>query len=202
LDHRFRPDEPPEPRELVTFWSEATNGALDAGFTGLRAVIDTTPWAQLRHEERSVFLHGEQLLNRYRRDHPCTVICACDASALPVEALAETASVHPQTDGVAPTFKLYSTGPSTLAAQGEIDSFTVPVLGRVLDFVPPVEAGAELVIDAAELTFIDHRCLVTLDLHAQRTGLHGVVLQRASRTTAKVAELLELGRVRVVEATR
>lgn len=201
LDERFRRDQPPGPPELVGFWAEATEAALDAGFSGLRVVEDTTPWAKLAHDQRAVFLHGEQLINRYRRDHPFTLICACDSSVLTVGALAETASVHPQTDGVAPAFKLYSTGPTSLAAQGDIDAFTEPALSRVLDFVPPVEPGAELLIDAVELTFIDHRSLLILDEHARRSGLAGLVLDQASSSTAKVVDLLGLQRVRV-EAVR
>src|SRR5215210_4875582 len=35
LDEHFRRDEPPEPDRLVGFWSDATQAALDAGFSAL-----------------------------------------------------------------------------------------------------------------------------------------------------------------------
>jgi anti-anti-sigma regulatory factor len=195
LTERFRPDEPPDPAGLVAYWADATEQALDAGFSGLRVVADTTPWAGLRPDERAVFLRGEQLVNRYRQTNPFTLICACDTSVLPGDALAETASIHPQVEGVSSPFCLYATGPADFALQGEIEALTVPLLERVLESMPHHGTDERLVIDASDLRFIEHRSLLSLERHAERAGFSEVVLRNGPRVAARVAGLLDLRRV-------
>jgi hypothetical protein len=197
LAERFRPHEPPDPTGLVSYWSDATEEALAAGFSGLRVVADTTPWAGLRHDERAVFLQGEQLVNRYRHDKPFTLICACDASVLPVDALAETASIHPLTEGVSTPFSMYATDIADFAIQGEVDAFAVPLLSRLLDSAPRRDAEDPLVIDAAGLRFIEHRSLLALERHAERSGLSEVVVRNPPRVARRIAGLLDLRRVRL-----
>jgi hypothetical protein len=196
FDRHFRPDEPPDPASLLAFWSDATDGALEAGFPGLRAVAQTTPWAQLRHDHRAVFLQGEQLINRYRLVRPFALLCACDGSVLEAEALVETASIHPRTEGVATPFHLYATALNELEALGEMDALSVPLLERVLDSVPPVDPERELVIDATGLGFIDHHSLLALERHAERHGWRAVMLRNASDTARRLVDLLELRRLR------
>ena len=197
FDQHFRRDEPPDPRALLAFWSDATDAAVDAGFPGLRVVADTTPWACLDHEKRVLFLQGEQLLNRYRHDHPFTLICACDASLLAGEALAETASIHPLTEGVSSPFRLHATVGADSALDGEIDAFAVPLLERVLGSVRDGDTSRKVVIDATGLGFVDHHGLLALERHADRFGLTGVVLRHASSTVGHLVELLGLRCVRV-----
>jgi hypothetical protein len=197
LAERFRPDEPPDPAALVAYWADATEAALAAGYSGFRVVADTTPWAGLRHDHRAVFLQGEQLLNRYRHRKPFTLICACDASALPADALAETASIHPLTEGVSTPFCLYAADAADFALQGEIDALGVPLLERVLDSMPASDAGDRLVIDASGLHFIEHRSLLTLERHAERCGLSALVLRGAPRVAGRMTGLLDLRRVQL-----
>jgi len=196
LAERFRPDVPPDPAALMGYWADATEEALSAGFAGLRVVADTTPWAGLRPEQRAVFLHGEQLVNRYRHRKPFTLICACDATAVPAEALEETASIHPLREGVSTPFCLYATD-TDVAVQGELDALAVSRLERVLDSLPPDDAGDQLVIDASGLRFVEHRSFYALERHAERRGLSAVVLRRAPRVAERIAGLLDLRRVRL-----
>jgi hypothetical protein len=197
LEEYFRRDEPPEPGRLVEFWSAATDAALQAGFAGVRVVADTTPWADLDPARRTVFLRGEQLVDRYRLEQPFTLLCACDASTLAGDALAETACIHPFAEGVLTPFHLHAGEAADLALHGEIDGFAVPLLERVLDSVPLVDPAGGLVIDAAGLVFIEHRSLLALERHAERLGLAAVVLRTTCRTAGELAELLDLRRVRV-----
>jgi len=197
FDEQFRRDEAPEPAQLVSFWSEATDAALAGGFTALRAVADTTPWAGLQHEQRTRFLRGEHLVDRYRLDHPFTLLCAVDTSTLTGDALAETACVHPHAEGVSTAFHLHATEDADFALHGEIDAFDVPLLERVLDAAPHVEGNGEVVVDAAGLDFIEHRSLFALEGHAERNGLRAMVLRNASGTVVRLSELLHLRRVRV-----
>ena len=198
---RFRRGEAPEPAKLLSFWSDATDAALAAGFTALRAVADTTPWAGLGHEQRARFLRGEQLVDRYRLDHPLTLLCAVDTSTLTGDALAETACVHPFAEGVFTPFHLHATEDADFALHGEIDAYDVALLERVLDSVPPGEGDGEVVVDAAGLDFIGHRSLFALERHAERSGRRAVVLRNASGAVVRLSELLDLRRLRV-ETTR
>jgi hypothetical protein len=199
LDEHFRRDEPPDPLTLVEFWAKATDAALDAGFTALRAVADTTPWAALNPAQRTVFLRGEQLVDRYRLDHPFALICACDASTLAGDALAETACIHPFAEGVSTPFHLHATEDADFALHGEIDAFALPLLQRALSSLPDVDGQSELVLNADGLAFIDHCSLIALNQHAERSGVEAVVLRKASRTSAKLVTLLDLRRIRVEE---
>jgi anti-anti-sigma regulatory factor len=196
LAERFRHDEPPDPAALVAYWAEATEEALGAGFSGLRVVADTTPWAGLDHDERAVFLQGEQLLNRYRHNKPFTLVCACHAPALPAEALEETAGIHPLAEGVSTPFCLYATDAPDFALEGEVDAYGVPLLERLLESMPPGGGADQLVIDASGLRFIEHRSLLTLERHAERCGLSGVVLRNAPQVVGRITGLLDLRRVR------
>jgi len=199
LDEHFRRDEPPDPLTLVAFWAKATDAALDAGFSALRAVADTTPWAELDPAQRTVFLRGEHLVDRYRLDHPFTLICACDASTVDGDALAETACIHPFAQGVSTPFHLHAIEDADFALHGEIDAFALPLLQRTLSSVPHLDGQRELVFDADDLAFIDHSSLIALNQHAERSGAAAVVLRDASRTSAKLVTLLDLRRIRVEE---
>ena len=200
LDQHFRADEVPDPVALRAFWAHATDAALDAGFSALRVVADTTPWVGAGRE-RAVFLRGEHLVDRYGLDHPFALLCACDASALTDDALAEIACVHPSARGLSPPFHLHACPGADLALGGEVDAFCVPLMERVLAAVAEGEAGRDVVIDAARLGFLDHQGLLALDAHGERAGLRAVVLRHAPPMARIVVELLNLRHVRV-EAAR
>lgn len=196
LDDHFRRDEVPDPTTLVAFWSDATTAALDAGFSALRVVTDTTPWVE-QERQRSDFLHTEQHVDRYRLEHPFTQLCVGNMQVLEEQALAETGCIHPSTTGLALPFHLHATTDADFALDGEIDADAVPLLERVLSTAPGGVAGRELVIDATDLRFIDHHGLLALERHARRSGIPAIVLRNAAPVAAKVAELLDLSRLRV-----
>jgi anti-anti-sigma regulatory factor len=196
LDEHFRPDAPPEPNMLVRFWSDATAAALDAGFSGLRVVADTTPWSDLPREQRTVFLQGEQLINRYRLDHPFTLICSGDASVLQPDALADTALIHPAVQGVSLPFRLYATDDADFVLSGEMDALGVDLFEHALNTLPHLVEANGLMVDAADLDFIDHTNLLTLERHAERHELATVVLRNPPHMARRLVDLLDLRRVR------
>ena len=134
LDQHFRRDEAPDPVALVAFWSDATDAALDAGFSGLRAVD--------RHDAV-----GEA--------RPSTARCSCGAnssstatgSTIPSPCSApwtprsstttpwlRSACIHPvDARGVTSPFHLHATEDADFALHGEIDAFAAPLLERVAD---------------------------------------------------------------------
>lgn len=199
LDRHFPKDRPPDPVRLVDFWSAATSRALEQGFRGFRVLADTTPWANLAPDGRAVFRQGEQLVNRYRLEHPLTLIYACDASVSDADALVDTACIHTEVRGVDLPFRLHAGRGGELTMSGELDAFSVPLLERALRSAPLLRRGDRLVVDLAGVEFIDHTSLRTLDRHAARSGLEEVVLRGAYPTVARVLGLLDLVHVRIEE---
>jgi anti-anti-sigma regulatory factor len=196
LDDHFRRDQAPPPASLVTFWSDATEAALLAGFTALRVVTDTTPWAE-GSKQRPVFLRGEHLVDRYRLDHPFNQLCAGDSTILDDDALAETVCIHPSSEGFSSPFHLRAAIDADFALDGEIDALTAGLLERVVGWVREGEASPQLIIDARGLAFVEHRSLLALERYAERTGVAAVLVRDASRTAQRLVGLLGLRRVRV-----
>jgi len=196
LDERFRRDEVPDPSTMVSFWAEATDAALGAGFTALRVVTDTTPWAETR-PRRDAFLCTERFVDRYRLDHPFAQLCVGRRERLSQEAVAEVACIHASADAGEVPFHLHATLDADLALDGEVDAFDAPLLERVVDCVRRVDAGRDVVIDAAGLTFISHQSLIALERHAERANTTTLTLRGASPSALRLAELLDLERVRV-----
>jgi anti-anti-sigma regulatory factor len=199
LDDHFR-REAPDPIKLVTFWSDATDAALLAGFTALRVVTDTTPWAAAGRQ-RPAFLRGEHLVDRYRLDNPFSQLCAGNTSILDEDALAEVACIHPSTVGVVTPFHLRAIVGADFALDGEIDAFAAPLLERVVSAVRDGEASPQLIIDASGLAFVEHRSLLALERHAEQARLSAVVVRKGSPAVQRLVDLLDLRRIRV-EAAR
>jgi anti-anti-sigma regulatory factor len=197
LERHFSPSRPPEPAELITYWSDATRQALDAGYNGLRVVADTTPWAGLDAPERIRFLRGEQLVNRSRATQPFTLICACDRSMMSDEALEDTAGIHPSTQGVDSPLGVFVASPSGVRIRGEADAVDVAQLTRLLATIPLADASDALTIDASDLRFIDHSNLLALERFARDVGLPAVVLRNAPRVAGRIITLLGITHVRV-----
>ena len=196
LDQQFARERPPRPATLMEFWADVTEGAVAAGFSALRAVIDTTPWLS-ESEGRAMILQGDHLVDRYCLTHPLNVICVCDAGLLDPLAVAEITCIHPVAHGPTSSFHLYATLTADIALSGEIDAFSIPVLERVLAALNPGASKNELVIDATGLRFVNHTALLTLERHAERVAVIDVVIRTSSDSAKRLSELLDLRRVRV-----
>jgi anti-anti-sigma regulatory factor len=198
LEERFQRDEVPDPSTLVSFWAEATHAALEAGFTALRVVTDTTPWAEKR-PQRDEFLCTERFVDRYRLDHPFSQLCVGSSEVLSEDAVAEVACIHASSVAGEVPFHLHAALDADLALDGEVDAFAAPLLERVVDCVRRGDPSSEVVIDAAGLTFISHQSLIVLERHAERSNTT-VTMRGSSRGAQHLAELLGLNRVRVEPA--
>jgi anti-anti-sigma regulatory factor len=196
LDRHFAQDQVPDASTLVAFWSEATSSALDAGFTALRVVTDTTPWVR-GTQARSEFLRTEHYVDRYRLGHPFTQLCAGDAGLVEESALAEVGCIHPSTVSMGLPVHLHAAENADFGLTGELDAFTVGLLERVVAAVWAGEPNAELVVDASALTFVDHRNLMVLQRQAEAAAVRSVVLRDAPMGARRLVELLQLTRVRV-----
>jgi anti-anti-sigma regulatory factor len=149
-------------------------GALDQGCTGLRVVALLTQIA-IDPGLRQSLAAWEHALGEWQSVRPVAWACSFDRAALGDKAVHELACLHPRvvTSGPAVPFQLYFRG-GQLVLEGEIDSFSAPLLSQALAHVRAVP-GERLMIDARGLTFVNHRGVVALvDGLARRCG--GVTL--------------------------
>jgi anti-anti-sigma regulatory factor len=184
-----------DPVRSVAARVAATAEAVRAGYTGLRAVVDATALAGTA-EQRAAYAHYEYLLDRQSSVLPLATICAYDLTRLGGAAVAELACLHPLTSRGASAFRLYADGDAAFALAGEIDSSSTGQLADTLGRVLPLVAGPELVVDAHELEFIDHRALLVLDRCVAQRGAR-LVLRTPRKTVAHVVEAIGLRHLRV-----
>jgi anti-anti-sigma factor len=184
-----------DPVRSVTARVAATEDALAAGYTGLRAVVDATALAGTV-VQRSAYAHYEYLLDQQSSVVPLATICAYDLAQLGRAAVAEMACLHPLTSRGASAFRLYTDDGAAFALAGDVDLSSAAQLADTLGRVLPLLSGSELVVDGRELEFIDHRGLLVLDRCAGQRGVR-LALQTPRETVAQIAEAVGLQHVRV-----
>ena len=148
----------------------ATEDALAAGYTGLRAVVDATALTGTV-AQRVAYAHYEYLLDQQSSVLPLATICAYDVAQLGRAAVAEMACLHPLTSRGASAFRLYTDDGAAFTLAGEIDFSSAGQLADTLGRVLPLMSGSELVVDGRQLEFIDHRGLLVLDRCAGQRGI-------------------------------
>ncbi|MHC8507157.1 MEDS domain-containing protein [Pseudonocardia artemisiae] len=191
----YRTDAVVQPHDQVRAYAEATTDALASGFTGLRVAAEVTQLVR-SPEQRDAFARYEHLIDRYMTSEPFSAMCAYDRSELGSAAVAETACMHPNaTEGAAP-FRLHAATDAAAALGGEVDLLGLDLFVRAAGRVDLVPDGGEVVLDASELTFIDHRGLLALANLARRLGVT-VVLRTSLRTAHRLVDLLGIQGVRV-----
>ncbi|MEU4447654.1 MEDS domain-containing protein [Actinosynnema sp. NPDC050801] len=186
-----------DPEHQVRAYATATEQALTAGYQGLRVAAEATPMVRSQ-AQLTAFLQYEHLVDQYMADHPFTALCAYDRTRLSEQALEQLASVHPSTNMPGVGFRLHASALPGHSAElsGEVDMFNRHVLVEVLDGIRPDSRDGRLVLDGADLTFIDHRGLISLDAYA-RSRSTTLVLRTAFPGAARIATLLDLSDVRV-----
>jgi len=94
------------------------------------------------------------------------MLCAYDAAALDARAAAELVCVHALAHGDLSPFQIHATSGADAALAGEVDVFCANQLEQALQRIGVGACGGKVVIDAADLKFIDIRGLLTPDRHA------------------------------------
>lgn len=185
-----------DPAASVAARISAAQDVLAAGYKGFRAVVDASAVVRTV-QQREAFARYEHLLDRKMSNQLISAMCGYDLDELGPRKVAELACLHPvASDGVTP-FRLYADPGVDLALAGEIDLTCRELLVLALDRVLPLSsAGSELVVDAEDLTFIDHRGLLAMDDHVAANNRR-VVLRSHSSVLADVADLLPLSALRV-----
>lgn len=174
----------------------ATEGALAAGFTGLRVVADAT--ALVGTSERlDAFARYEYAIGRYMRIAPLRALCVFDRTALGDDAIAELACLHPSTNAAAVPFRMHAGATARVAVvHGELDIAAVDLFAAALRRADLRPARGEVVLHAEGLGFLGHHCLAVLQDYAEQRAVT-VVLRTRLSTVPPMVGLLGLSRVRV-----
>jgi anti-anti-sigma regulatory factor len=184
-----------EPAAQVQAFVTAATQAVAAGFTGLRVAADTTPLVRTS-AQLDAFARYEYLVDRCIASQPLSGMCGYNRVELGEEVIAQLACLHPNINGGTAQFRLHAWDQAAASLNGELDMTTVELLSLALQRADLQPHGDELVIDAAGLTYIDHRALLMLAEHTQRAHAT-IVLRTAWPGAAPLVELLGLREVRV-----
>lgn len=185
-----------DPATQVEAYVAATAEALAAGFTGLRVVADVTDLVRTG-EQRAAFARYEYVIGRHLRTAPVRAVCAFDRLELGDRAVAELAVLHETGHRPGVTFSLRpGPTPDTAILDGNLDLGAEELFATALGHTDLEPVDGVVTVDAARLTFVDHRSLLALQRYAGSRGTAVVVRTRLA-VAARIAELLELPRVRV-----
>jgi hypothetical protein len=187
-----------DPRAQVDAYAALTAQALDDGCTGLRVAAEVTSLVRTRPQQEA-FATYEHLVDQYMARHPFGAMCAYDRTVLGDEVIAELACLHPAASRGATGFWLCGTGRPGCAAAvgGDVDRTDPDRWRRALaraDLHPVI--GDEILLDAADLAFIDHHGLIALADLAFTRGAP-VVLLDGPRSAARTIEILRIPLVTV-----
>jgi len=176
-------------------YARQTDRARADGFTGLRVATETTPLVRTP-AQLDAFARYEHQVDRFMSEQPFAAMCAFDRRELGVELIAQIACMHPNANAGTTQFRLHASDRAAASLGGEIDFNTRDLFPLALKRADLWPTRGELVIDATDLTFIDHRSLIVLGQFAARRG--GIaVLRTASPAPAKLVKLLDRTDVRV-----
>jgi anti-anti-sigma regulatory factor len=182
----------------VEAYAHATKAAVRDGFTGLRVVADATDLVRTV-DQLEAFASYEHLIDRHMVDAPFAAMCAYDRGVLGADAVAELACMHPVSDEDPPSFALYGSSNATFALGGELDLSTVDRFRRALGRI--VVDHDPIVVDATEVSFLDHRSVLALAETARRHERR-VVLRTRWEGVCRLVEILDVADLMTVEVPR
>jgi hypothetical protein len=191
----YRPDDVIEPEAQVAAYVSTTEQALADGFAGLRVAVDVTALVR-KPAQLDAVARYEHLVDHYMAAQPFAALCGYDRSELGDQAVAEVACMHPTVNRDAAPFRLYGSTGSSAELAGELDLLCAELFPTALRRANPRPCGSQVTLDAARMSFVDHRGLMALDDHAREHGLV-VVLRTKLAAPARVVEALNLTGVRV-----
>lgn len=184
-----------EPVGLVQAYAAETEDALTAGFTGLRVVVEATPLVR-SPEQLDAFARFEHLIDRYMTSRPFSALCAYNRVELGKETIAQVACLHPTANAGAAPFRLHASTRAAASLGGELDLTSRDLFPMALRRVDIRPTAGELVLDATNLDFIDHRSMLALADYA-RSFDATVVLRTDLPSPARIIEILDLPDMRV-----
>ncbi len=189
-----------DPVTQVERYAAATAEALAAGYTGLRVAADVTSLVRTP-AQLDVFARYEHRVDHFMAAHPMSALCGYDLEELGEDVVAQLACLHPAAHAGATPFHLHGHGrpESSAALAGDVDPAARRLWPLALERADLRAAGGTIAIDAAGLTFIDHRGLLAVAAYADRRDTT-VTLRTRLAGPARLLELLDLSSVRVEAA--
>lgn len=152
----------------VDRYAALTDAALADGYRGLRVAADITPLVA-DPAGRRAFARYEHLIDRYMAAHPFTALCGYDERVVGGYA-DEIAHLHPAGNRADLPFRLVGGPAGSVRVAGEVDALSAAAFRSALGHVVEPDA-AHLLVDGADLTFIDHRGLFALAAAAPQVEL-------------------------------
>lgn len=175
-----------DPAGWQGIFQDLLDGALNAGYRGLRVAADNTALASGGTDALARWLAWEHQADAFQEANPASGICYFDRERLGDQALADLAAVHPlRCAGFSePPFALFADG-DALRVVGTLDCWSAGQLARVLGARPP---GKELVLDFAQVEFVDHHGLLALGEVAR--SRQPIRIRNAQPVVHKVLQIL------------
>lgn len=178
--------DPVDPERVVAFFAAETEQAVVDGYRGLRVSADASDMVRTP-AQRDAFARCEFLVDGYMADHPLSGLCGFRVD-LGDDTLAEFASLHERESSGEPQFQLFGCADGAIGLAGEFDPAGVAALGRLMPRLRADPAGP-LVVDLAEVEYVDHRLLWSLGEVARASGVE-LALRSPPPFTAQLMGLL------------
>jgi anti-anti-sigma regulatory factor len=175
-----------------------TNDALNAGYTGLRAVADATVLV-LDPSDRDAFVRYEHRIDRLMAGGlPFSAMCGYDRTRLDESALGEVGCVHPLVHEADTSFQVHAhLDGSVLRLAGEIDAWHEAAVEQAfLRTLVTTDPAVGATVDCSALSFTHHRGLEAIDRAARATDVP-VHLVGASSTVGEVVRIVRLDALQV-----
>jgi anti-anti-sigma regulatory factor len=195
IDTMSASDSPVDPVKELSVLASMVEGALSAGYVGMRLFVDATPRAA-DGDRRAGQVCYEHQLDRFCLSNSITVVCAYDLATLGDSAAAEVECVHPLTGSELSPFHVRAAHTADIALAGSVDVLCAAELEQALARIGLAPTGGQAVVDASDLAFIDARGLIALERHAADNGAT-MLLSSPPRVVVRLAELVDLRAVRV-----
>ncbi len=154
------------PEQSAVAFLAASDDALAAGYTGVRAIIDGTSVTRTA-EQRDAYARLEYLIDQKARTLPVGSLCAYDADELGPAALAELACLHPYVSAGAAPFRLYAEQDADFAVAGSIAGSAAEDLQRAALRHVSLPPGRKLTVDARQADYISGAALATFHEYAR-----------------------------------
>jgi anti-anti-sigma regulatory factor len=172
---------------VVGFYAAATEQALADGFRGLRVGADGSELVR-SPAHLDALARYEFLADRYMAGHALSALCGYRLD-LGHETVNELASLHATGSSGGTGFTLFGCADGAIGLGGQYDPTSVTVLRRLLTRIRAGVDDGTVVIDMADVEYVDHRLLRALSAHALQQGV-ALSLRSAPPFAARLMELL------------
>jgi hypothetical protein len=178
---------PVDPDRVVASYAAATERALADGFRGLRVSADVTDLVRTPHQQDALARY-EFLVGRYMAGHPLSAMCGYPTE-VGTDTLTEFASLHAAAPSGEPAFQVFGCADGAIGLAGQFDPPGVAAFERVLARLKPGADTGALIVDMADVDYVDHRLLRALSDHARAKGV-ALSLRSAPPLVARLMALL------------